>query len=491
MPDRDMDCVKEADVNDSDEEDIAAIENAENEPEDHSKKQKQRSTPPADSSTDLVKALRINRNKKEALLKAICKRTPQNTVACPLCPADFLDMQHLLRHLCTSAHFLHQIKALRHKDMEQFLELGNQKCPSCGVHVARKNRGSLIRHFGVCHGDAMDLALEAARKVEDSIAEELKSANSLPADATTVVPPPHSPPPSGAVSPAPSPPAHPCSDVPFEPGSLLHPAAAHAPPPEPQHTVPAHAPPHPSTVLSSASESPPLAPVNHLGTTSPAPASGMDLDMDCDEAATDVMGLEEEDVSKSCQPSNAEQIQAENLNKTNQQQSIFCRSSLTDFSKEPWRKRSERMALFRVICKGTVPGMLACPLCPADGFPVMSRLIEHLCSANHFLGELIALRREETKKFLQLGIPKCPRCGVRVARINRHSLMRHFGISHGDAINLALEAVEKAKGRLGGEAQSTMPNPSAPAPTLALTVLLGGLPPPAPHQAPVPHPQGP
>ncbi len=249
MPDRDMDCVKEADVNDSDEEDIAAIENAENEPEDHSKKQKQRSTPPADSSTDLVKALWINRNKKEALLKAICKRTPQNTVACPLCPADFLDMQHLLRHLCTSAHFLHQIKALRRKEMEQFLELGNQKCPSCGVHVARKNRGSLIRHFGVCHGDAMDLALEAARKVEDSIAEELKSANSLPADATTVVPPPHSPPPSGAVSPAPSPPAHPCSDVPFEPGSLLHPAAAHAPPPEPQHTVPAHAPPHPSTVL--------------------------------------------------------------------------------------------------------------------------------------------------------------------------------------------------------------------------------------------------
>ncbi len=205
------------------------------------------------AATDLAKALKINRNGKIALLRDIAKRTPQGRIACPLCPAkDFRDMSRLLRHLCSTSHFLHKVEALRRKELRDFLQLGTPECPSCGVQLVARNRSSLIRHFGSSHGDAIDLALEAAEKAKGVQSDNPPAPN------------------SGPIAPA-SPAPHQTSQTPpaSEPGATAPPPSAHdlATPP-PAQTSPAPSP-YPDTF---ATPPPPRPPAPHRAAQTLAPA---------------------------------------------------------------------------------------------------------------------------------------------------------------------------------------------------------------------------
>ena len=221
------------------------------------------------AATDLAKALKINRNGKIALLRDIAKRTPHGRIACPLCPAkDFKDMSRLLQHLCSTSHFLHKVAALRRKELRDFLQLGTPECPSCGVQLVAKKRNSLIRHFGSSHGDAIDLALEAAEKAKGVQSDHppapnsgpIASASPAPHLASQILPASkpgaHDPatPPRAQTSPAPSPyPDTLATPPPPRPPAPHRAAQTHAPahfpspgllPPAPHpHSAPAHCTP--------------------------------------------------------------------------------------------------------------------------------------------------------------------------------------------------------------------------------------------------------
>ena len=205
------------------------------------------------AATDLAKALKINRNEKIALLRDIAKRTPHGRIACPLCPAkDFRDMSRLLRHLCSTSHFLHKVEALRRKELRDFLQLGTPECPICGMQLVARNRNSLIRHFGSSHGDAIDLALEAAEKAKRVQSNHSPARN------------------SGPIAPA-SPAPHLASQTPSssKPVATAPPPCAHDPATPPAAQTSPAPPPNPDTL---ATPPPPRPPAPHRAAQTLAPA---------------------------------------------------------------------------------------------------------------------------------------------------------------------------------------------------------------------------
>lgn len=107
-------------------------------------------------------------------LRSFCRKTDEGIFKCPLCSCTREFLSGVLQHV-SSFHFRSEISAKRKTDVEEL------HCSLCQKTFTKKN--TALAHFGVVHGDALGLALDAIRTsssagpelnpIEDSTAEKV------------------------------------------------------------------------------------------------------------------------------------------------------------------------------------------------------------------------------------------------------------------------------------------------------------------------------
>ncbi len=104
-------------------------------------------------------------------LKKLCRKADRGAFRCPLCSYSYRKVANVFRHIVI-AHFRGEIARKRSKDLEK------NWCSLC-QRTFSQNASVILYHFGVVHGDALKLALDAIRASSEQTAKNKSGEFSL------------------------------------------------------------------------------------------------------------------------------------------------------------------------------------------------------------------------------------------------------------------------------------------------------------------------
>ncbi len=104
-------------------------------------------------------------------LTKLCRKKDRGAFRCPLCSFSYRTVANVFRHIAI-AHFRGEIARKRSKDLEK------KWCSLCHKTLCQKT-SVILYHFGVVHGDALKLALDAIRASSEQTAKNKSGEFSL------------------------------------------------------------------------------------------------------------------------------------------------------------------------------------------------------------------------------------------------------------------------------------------------------------------------